>query len=406
MIKEELEKWAEQASDLYNKIGSEKNLSFYTQSPLDKLVDNQVEVMIIGINPGSEGDYKTMLTNKAWTHCNSKIEKMPTWHLLKGNHNWIESMNCSSWDLHINWPYFKGLMRYFSLIGERNILMDETKFVLTNMTFLNTKNKKDLSDDILPQTISHTVKLIEIIKPKMIVFLAGGDAFGYLNNLKGESKFQDLTSKYPIKKVKDSSIHVGSLCGIPCYGVRHPAYEAEEVFLQISTFLKCVFGLEIKDLPPCDYINEQCNEAVKYVEKAKVLKDRIKPVVSATGACSWIYQHEVLVIEQSTSWASNDGGLKQTAKIGNNNIAMDLTPVSNENKYYLSVFCRNKDNSAAAIILKRLLERVNVEFQPYFNNPNRHLVASFDFDDDETIIKTITETIQTLKNAICQLFNH
>lgn len=85
---------------------------------------------------------------------------------------------------------------------------------------------------------------------------------------------------------------------------------------------------------------------------------------------------------------------------------MDLTPASNENKYYLSVFCRNKDNSAAAIILKRLLESVNVEFKPYFNNPNRHLVASFDFDDDETIIKTITETIQTLKNAICQSFNH
>ena len=116
-----------------------------------------------------------------------------------GNHNWIESMNCSSWDLHVNWSYFKGLMRYFSLIGEKNILTDETKFVLTNMTFLNTKNKKDLSDDILPQTISHTVKLKEIIKPKMIVFLDGGDAFGYLNNLKGEFKFQDHTSKYPIK---------------------------------------------------------------------------------------------------------------------------------------------------------------------------------------------------------------
>ena len=38
MIKEELEKWAEQASDLYNKIGSEKNLSFYTQSPASILV--------------------------------------------------------------------------------------------------------------------------------------------------------------------------------------------------------------------------------------------------------------------------------------------------------------------------------------------------------------------------------
>ena len=402
MKKEELEKWAERASVLYNEIGSEKKLSFYTQSPLDKLVDNQVEVMIIGINPGSEGDYETMLSNKTWTHCNGKIDNMPTWHLLKGNHNWIESMNCSSWDLHVSWPYFKGLMRYFSLIGERNILMDETKFVLTNMTFLNTKNKKDLSNDILPRTISLTVELIELIRPKMIVFLDGGDAFGYLNNLKGEFKFQDHTSKYPIKKVKDSSVYVGELNEIPCYGVRHPAYAAEEVFLQISTFLKCVFGLKVKDLPSCDFINEQCNEAIKYVEKAKVLKDSIKHTVSEIGACSWIYQHEVLVIEQSTSWDSNDGGLKQTVKIGNNNIAMDLTPVSNENKYYLSVFCRNKDNSAAAIILKRLLESVNVEFQPYFKNPNRHLVASFDFDDDENIIKTITETAITIKNAICQ----
>ena len=394
-IQNELTKWAEEASVRYNEIGKEKKLSFYTQSPLDKLVDNQqVEVMIIGINPGSEGDYKSMLSDKAWTHRDGKIDEMPAKHLLEGNHNWIESKNCTSWDLHIKWPYFQGLMRYFSRIGESNILLDETKFVLTNMTFLNTKNKKDLSNDILPRTISHTVKLIEIIEPKMIVFLDGGEAFGYLNNLE-KVKFQDLRNKYPIKKVKDSSIHIGSLCGIPCYGVRHPAYAAEEVFLHISTFLKLVYGHEINDLPACDEINRQCYEAVKFVEKAETLRKAIQPMLLETGAVTWIYQHNVLVNELSTNRSSNTGDFQKTVKIGNKNIAIDLTPA--EDKYDLTVFWRNKDNSND---LEKLLESANIKFQPYESNPNRHFVARFDFGDDNTIINTIAETIQTLKNAI------
>ena len=394
-IQNELTKWAEEASDLYNKIGKEKKLSFYTQSPLYKLVDNQkVEVMIIGINPGSEGDYESMLSDKAWTSRDGKIDKMPAEHLLKGNYNWDKSKNCTSWDIHVKWPYFQGLMRYFSRIGESNILLDETRFVLTNMTFLNTKNKKDLSNDILPKTISHTVKLIEIVKPKMIVFLDGGEAFGYLNNLEKE-EFQDFRSKYPIKKVKSSSIHVGSLCGVPCYGIRHPAHAAEEEFLHISTFLKLVYDCEIINLPSCDEINRQCYEAVKYVEKAKTLKEAIQPRVSETGAVTWIYQHKVLVNELSTDRNLNTGDFQKSVKLGNKNVAIDLTP--NENKYDLTVFWRNKDNSND---LEKLLASANIEFQRYNKNPNRHIVASFDFGDDETIIKTIVETVRTLKKAI------
>ena len=400
-IQNELTKWAEEASVRYNKIGKEKKLSFYTQSPLDKLIDNQqVEVMIVGINPGSEGDYESMLSNKAWTHCDGKIDKMPTEHLLKGNHNRIESKNWTSWDIHIKWPYFQGLMRYFSLIGESNILLDETKFVLTNMTFLSTKNKKDLSNDILPKTISHTVKLIEIIKPKMIVFLDGGEAFEYLNNLE-KVEFQDFRSKYPIKKVKSSSIHVGSLCGIPCYGIRHPAHAAEEEFLHISTFLKLVYDCEIINLPSCDEINRQCYEVVKFVEMAKTLKEAIQPSVSETGAVTWIYQHKVLVNELSTDRNLNTGDFQKTVELGKKNIAIDLTP--NENKYELTVFWRNKDNSND---LEKLLESANIEFQRYNKNPNRHIVASFDFGDDETIINTIVETIQILKNAIDNYLTH
>ena len=394
-IQDELKKWAKEAIALYNEIGKEKNLSFYTQSPLDKLVDNQkVEVMIIGINPGSEGDYESMLSDKAWTSRDGKIDKMPAEHLLKGNYNWDKSKNCTSWDIHIKWPYFQGLMRYFSRIGESNILLDETRFVLTNMTFLNTKNKKDLSNDILPKTISHTVKLIEIVKPKMIVFLDGGEAFGYLNNLE-KVEFQDLRSKYPIKKVKSSSIHVGSLCGIPCYGIRHPAHAAEEEFLHISTFLKLVHGCEINDLPAYDEINRQCYEAVKFVEKAKTLIKAIQPKVSETRTVTWIYQHDVLVNELSTNRNSNTGDFQKTVGLGKKNIAVVLTP--NENMYDLTVFWRNKDNSND---LEKLLESVNIEFQQYEKNPIRHIVASIDFDDDETIIKTIVETVRTLKKAI------
>lgn len=401
MIKEKLENWAERAIALYNEIGKEKNLSFYTQSPLNKLVDNQkVEVMIIGINPGSEGDYESMLSDKAWTSRDGKIDKMPAGHLLKGNYNWDKSKNCTSWDIHIKWPYFQGLMRYFSRIGESNILLDETRFVLTNMTFLNTKNKKDLNNDILPRTISHTIDLIKIIKPKMIVFLDGGEAFGYLNNLE-KIEFQDLRSKYTIKKVKSSSIHVGSLCGIPCYGIRHPAHAAEEEFLHISTFLKLVHSCEINDLPTCDEINRQCYEAVKFVEKAKTLTKAIQPRVSETGAITWIYQHEVLVNELSTNRNSNTGDFQKTVELGKKNIAIVLTP--NENMYDLTVFWRNIDNSND---LEKLLESANIEFRPYTGNPNRHYVTSFDFGDDETIKETVTKTVQTLKDAIVNYITH
>jgi hypothetical protein len=62
-IQEKLNKWAERVVGKYESVAEIANCSYYTQSNLEMVNDgNPVKVLILGINPGSTGQYSGRIT--------------------------------------------------------------------------------------------------------------------------------------------------------------------------------------------------------------------------------------------------------------------------------------------------------------------------------------------------------
>jgi hypothetical protein len=56
-IQKELRDWADKVVKKYNPVAKTENSSYYTQSNLKK-IKRSPQVLILGINPGSSGNYK------------------------------------------------------------------------------------------------------------------------------------------------------------------------------------------------------------------------------------------------------------------------------------------------------------------------------------------------------------
>jgi len=398
-MKKELEKWAQDAIKKYNSIAAKTNKSFYNQSPLYNVGDD-VDVMIIGINPGSTGTYEQMLCNKAWTHKDERLSELPPEHIFNGNHMKDAKYNCSSWELHLSWKYFQGLLQYFSLVDtERNILLDESRYVLTNATFFDTKKAKELSST-LKETFICTIDLIKIIKPKMVLFLSGKEIFEQLGNLRKQDdsfEFEEITVDNKYFNIKDSAIHIGQLYGIPCYGVRHPAYKTTEAVIQISNFLKEVFG---KPLMTADrYEDVICAEARKdidYIMNAKDLKSRLDTFNKPKSVMSWIYDRYTPVVDIATQW--NVKKKCYESKICNQgNIAIDLAPQKDSDTICVNMFCRYDKEEEAVSKLNELLSAIGITPNPMSDNVRRHIIGIYRYDDKESIINAVSDILQKIE---------
>ena len=66
-IQEKLTDWAEKVVKKYDSVAEKENCTYYTQSNLNKISDdNQVKVLILGINPGSTGgEYEEIEKNNS-----------------------------------------------------------------------------------------------------------------------------------------------------------------------------------------------------------------------------------------------------------------------------------------------------------------------------------------------------
>ena len=187
MTKEELLLWGEKTVQLYNKIaderGRENTPAFYTQSDLNKIIGvNSVDILIAGINPGAGGTYHQMIENPNWGI--SSATGMTAEQLISGNFGRDpQNRNCTNWSRHHTWRYFMNLKRFFKDVEDPNILDDERRFVLTNATFFNTVKEKELNQSLLKTTFPQTIDLVRRVKPKMIVWLSGRNAFNRLASI-------------------------------------------------------------------------------------------------------------------------------------------------------------------------------------------------------------------------------
>lgn len=233
--KEALETWADNAAKGYVSITKDiegNASSFYTQSDLTKLSQSP-EVMILGINPGSEGTYIEQKANPNWGLNGADMDGA---HLIRGNYC-KDANSRSAWDNRGKWNYWKRLRNYFRNVAEGNPLDDESKFVLSNISFFNTPKANQLSNELLLRTIPYSIELINIIKPKHIVFLSGKNTLRKLYATSRVSK--DFLLEY---HEVCNGIYEGIFDGIPCLGGPHPSahltsYERMRVILSVADFM-------------------------------------------------------------------------------------------------------------------------------------------------------------------------
>lgn len=170
-IQEELIDWAEKTVEAYHNIAKREdvNKAYYTQSDLS-LLSEKPELMIVGINPGSASSYTDQCKNKNWSYLyNNPLDKN---HLWKGNYC-KEEGKPSSWDNHKKWKYWAGLKICISQTALSTIIDDDSKIIVTNASFFNTKKANEIPESLLLETIPYTLDLINKTIPKNIIFLSG-----------------------------------------------------------------------------------------------------------------------------------------------------------------------------------------------------------------------------------------
>lgn len=262
--------WANRTVERYIHLVNQGNdFAFYTQSDLTKLSGigmGNVDVMVLGINPGSGGSYTEQKQKPEW-HLNGN--DMTGEKFLKGN-SFTDESGLSAWESRRQWPYWKRLLRFFDKCDE-NPLNDETKFILTNMCCFNTPKANQVSSKLLIETKESAIELIDIVKPKRLVFLSGKKALQRLHLL---NDFNRL----------NHSVYAGIYCGIPCLGIPHPsAYLSHTERIYISDVVAFFMnnGTNIKALrqieqPICITAeSERIDKNVRKTDASNVLKSFI-----------------------------------------------------------------------------------------------------------------------------------
>lgn len=214
-IQKELKKWADKAANGYVSIANEfgENApSFYTQSDLTKL-SGSPDVIVLGINPGSDGLYCKQRIQSGWELNGSDMDGE---HLILGNYFKINGV--SSWSNRKEWAFWNRLKAYFKNVKSGNPLDREEKYVFTNMSFFNSKKANQLSDNLLIKTIPYSLELISILKPRHIIFLGGMRMVDKLNKVNHNNMLFDMNHEM-IK----SKVCKGQFNGIPFLAVPHPS---------------------------------------------------------------------------------------------------------------------------------------------------------------------------------------
>ena len=153
----ELEQWAAEVIEKITPIAEEINLAYY---PLQSEAKMNPELLIIGLNPGSQGEYKEQKTKDKWEF---KDGKMTVERLLKGNPCYSEKDT---------WNVIEGIENTDFI--KKAIKNDSYCFM--NYIFFSTKDESTLKNlkgfkNIEEICVALTKKFIEIVNPKQIIVL-------------------------------------------------------------------------------------------------------------------------------------------------------------------------------------------------------------------------------------------
>lgn len=237
-MQNEIRKWAEEVIKIYEPIASKKenNISYYTQSDLTKITQSP-DILILGINPGSEGAYNK-IDAETFMRGNTCFSERDKWHL---------------------WRQLKKILAFGNL---SYLIEDKTRFVFTNVYHFGTLKAVHLSSELKnnENIVNLTINLIkDVLKPKRVLCLGKHDCFDKLH-----IKCQDLIA---------GELTYGKLNEIPVYGIPHTSsFYTNEESEMIGKVLSALFTGKIE--PDKEKIAECFKDEIKAFEERK---EQIKP---------------------------------------------------------------------------------------------------------------------------------
>lgn len=266
-IHEQLEEWAVKAAKVYVELAQNNKLAFYQQSPLNK-ISKPVKVVVIGINPGSDGLYDNQKEEEGW---NTDLIPVRD-YILAGNKYWQE---------HENWAYWKNTIKLLSIAFDKDEL-NEPNVIFTNASFFGTKKANTLSHEIINLTLPTTISLIDILSPEIILCLSGNDCFVRLK-ARYKSDFESI-------EVFDKFFLIGRHKGKTLIGIYHPAnfskyfYEAKDL---IQKAISIVRQNRLKEL-------SQIKEVlIQHCAEEWVAVQNHKPTPKVVQSIAWDVVHQV-----------------------------------------------------------------------------------------------------------------
>lgn len=280
-IKEEISAWGKRAFNCYVGIAdgnkNENGSAFYTQSPLD-IIEENLYLVVMGINPGSTGPFAEQIVNQNW----KGIGFPSVEGFLKGNIFWEDTKKMYYWQ-RIRTIFEKGGMVY--------LLNDDKKFVCTNITPFGTRKEKDLNRNVVEKTAHLSVELLDILKPKVVLCL-GVMTFGELCR---------LASATGRVSVFGNVLSIARHNGMVVMGIHHPsaAYSNEQMCL-VGQCLRLIFDRH--ETITAEQIREDAVVAEAY-------KNYLLRKQSPTNSKLWIDMEKVAEQLKETGFTRYEGGV-------------------------------------------------------------------------------------------------
>ena len=235
-IQKDLRDWAENVVKKYDSVAKTENSSYYTQSNLKK-IKRSPQVLILGINPGSSGNYKEIDPET----------------FLEGNPFFSSD---------VNWHLWKGLKKIFRAGGIEKLLKNDDDFVFSNIYHFDTPKADQLLTKIKKdyEYIELTKELIQKLSPTMVICLGKDDCMLKL-------------IKSPQTLIDDGELLYGEINSIPVYGIPHTSkYYTNEESTMLGEVLASLYKKEISP--------EKSEISTRFKNVIKAFKDRkeqIKP---------------------------------------------------------------------------------------------------------------------------------
>ena len=150
-LQNSLNEWAERVVGVYNPIAQKEGVNYYTQSNLS-LLHSSPELLLLGINPGSEGGDGKEHTAEEF---------------LLGNPAYHEKDS---------WPMWQRLCRLFTQGNMLDMLQDEESLVWSNVFHFNSKKESGLTNPMkAPEVVQLTRILIQKLQPQRVLCLGGAN---------------------------------------------------------------------------------------------------------------------------------------------------------------------------------------------------------------------------------------